>query len=152
MERFKEIKRKKGGSNRMGEEKRGQTEEVLDRRHLASIPSSHSVGNRGTNCLLTAVHASISIVPGDNNCVCMCVPASIHSQKWQTSAMRWQTNNMEQQYKMYTCNCLSVGVSDYCAKCQLGKHHGANNTSSLDYNFREVLQWKTGFLNFTCSC
>lgn len=55
---------RKGGQKRKGKERRGG-----QKRRLGRHSPSHSVGSRGTNCLLTAVHASISIVPGDNNLV-----------------------------------------------------------------------------------
>lgn len=53
----------------MTEEREEEIEEAQGRRDLASLHAP-TVGSRGANCLLTAVHASISIVPGYNNCVC----------------------------------------------------------------------------------
>lgn len=61
MEITKEKKKIQKRKERRGEER------------LGKHSPSHSVGSRGTNCLLTAVHASISIVPGDNNSVCVIV-------------------------------------------------------------------------------
>lgn len=67
-----------------------EKEETQGGGDLASLHPP-TVGSRGTNSLLTAVYASISIVPGDNNSVCtqlsvnVCVKVSIVHRKWQKS-------------------------------------------------------------------
>lgn len=57
-----------GNMGKGGEKMRGEQEKIKEgEERLAKHSPSHSVGSKGTNCLLTAVHESISIVPGDNN-------------------------------------------------------------------------------------
>lgn len=64
-----------------------EIEEAEGRRDLASLHPP-TVGSRGTNRLLTAVHASISIVPGDNNCVCTTFCERMHVSKGVNSTLK----------------------------------------------------------------
>lgn len=105
------MKRGRGGSSAAD----GMTTE----RRIGKHSPSHSVGSRGTNCLLTAVHASISIVPGDNNSMCDCVSVCAHVITQLKVAMRWQTEyggateNMRKQEF-----CTPAAGSYFHSKCQ----------------------------------
>lgn len=98
-----------------------EKEETQGGGDLASLHPP-TVGSRGTNSLLTAVHASISIVPGDNNSVCaqlsvnVCVRVSIVHGKWQKSC----SEVTDKQYRAATenlCGSKCFLVSDDWAKC-----------------------------------
>lgn len=82
-----------------------------------------TVGSKDTNRFLAAVHASISIVPGDNNCVCtqlsvnLCVRVSIVHRKCQRSCSEvtdkqygGATKKMYMEASVYLCQTTELNV------------------------------------------
>lgn len=110
---------------------------------LGKRSASHSLGSAGTNCLLTAVQASISIVPGDNNLPCALLECHFSAK---SGGWRGARRNKNTAGKRYGAKLIRFGSGTSSNIDEFtGRFGGSTTLPELENVYEELRSKRSGF-------